>query len=81
MNIVDPDQDRHSVGSLLWVLTVCKGFQQMTKMAASRERVFFKDYLPCIQQHMKKKKKNMQLLHITCMNNKSVLGTRTISVK
>ena len=30
---LDPDKD------LIWVQTVCKGYQQMTKVAASKERV------------------------------------------
>ena len=32
-NGLDPDQDR------IWVQTVCEGYQQMTKVAASKERV------------------------------------------
>ena len=34
---LDPDQDQHSV--LIWVQTVCKGYQQKTKVAAGIERV------------------------------------------
>ena len=38
-NSWDPDQARHFV-SLIWVHTVCKGYQQTTKVATSRERVY-----------------------------------------
>ena len=39
-NSLDPDQDRRSVLSvLILVQAVCKGYQQMTKVAASKERV------------------------------------------
>ena len=35
-NGLDPDQDHGSVNlDLIWVQTVCKGYQQMTKFAAS----------------------------------------------
>ena len=37
-NSLDPDQDRHSVGPDLGQ-TVCKGYQQTTKVATSKERV------------------------------------------
>ena len=37
-NSRDPDQDRHSVCPDL-VQTVCKSYQQTTKVAASKERV------------------------------------------
>ena len=37
-NSLDPYQDRHS-DVLFWVLTVGKGYQQMTKAATSKERV------------------------------------------
>ena len=35
---LDSDRDRHSV-DLIWVQPVCKGYQQMTKAAASQEKV------------------------------------------
>ena len=35
---LDPDQARHLSG-LIWVQAVCKGYQQKTKVAASKERV------------------------------------------
>ena len=35
-NSLDPDQDRHSVGPELGP-NVCKGYQQTTKTAASKE--------------------------------------------
>ena len=34
---LDPGQDRHK-SVLIWLQTVCKGFQQMTKVTASKER-------------------------------------------
>ena len=37
-NGFDPDQERCSVG-LIWVQTVCKDYQQQTKVTASKERV------------------------------------------
>ena len=37
-NSLDPDQTRRFVG-LIWVQTVCKGYQLMTKVTTSRERV------------------------------------------
>ena len=41
-NRLDPGKDRHSVGPDLG-LTVCKGYQQMTKVAASKEKVKLMD--------------------------------------
>ena len=38
-NGLDPDQDKHSVSVLVWVQTVCKGYQQKTKNATSKESV------------------------------------------
>ena len=39
-NGLDPDHDRRSVLSvLIWVQTFCKGYQQMTKVAASKKIV------------------------------------------
>ena len=38
-NSLDPDQDPHNQLVLIWVQTVCKGYQQKTKVAASKERV------------------------------------------
>ena len=38
-NGLDPDQDQHFVGPDLWVQIVCKGYQQMTKVAAIKELV------------------------------------------
>ena len=37
---IDPDQDRRSaaLSVLIWVHTVCKGYQQRTKVAAAKER-------------------------------------------
>ena len=37
-NSLDPDQDRRSVSPDLGE-TVCRGYRQMTKVAASKERV------------------------------------------
>ena len=46
---MDPDQDRCSVGPDLG-LTICKGYQQMTNVAASKEGVkerrLYKNSLP-----------------------------------
>ena len=39
-NSLDQDQARHLVG-LIWVQTVCKGYQQTTKATANKERVNF----------------------------------------
>ena len=38
---LDPDQDQHAnmLLVLIWIQTVCKGDQQMTKVMASKERV------------------------------------------
>ena len=36
-NSLDPDQDVLLV--MLWVQTVCKGYQQKTKVTASKERI------------------------------------------
>ena len=47
-NSLDPDQDGHSVGPDL-VQTVCKGFQQMTEVVASKERVE-KEHNQCVKQ-------------------------------
>ena len=49
-NSLDPDQD-DVLSDLIWVQIVCKGYQQMTKVAASKERVkhsgpFFGPSLP-----------------------------------
>ena len=38
-NGLDQGQDRHFVDILNWVQTVCKGYQQMTKVAVGKERV------------------------------------------
>ena len=38
-NSLDQDQDGSSFNPDLWVQTVCKGLQQMTKVAASKEIV------------------------------------------
>ena len=38
-NSLDPDQDRCFVQVLIWVKTVCKIFQQMTKVATDKIRV------------------------------------------
>ena len=38
-NSLDPDQDRHILLFLIWVLAVFKGYQQ-TKSHASKETVF-----------------------------------------
>ena len=38
MNSLDRDQDR-LLSVLIWIQTVCKGYQQKTKVAASKERV------------------------------------------
>ena len=38
-NGLGPDHDRHSV--LIWVLTVCKIYQETTKVVASKQRVKF----------------------------------------
>ena len=40
-----PDQDRHFVGPDLGQ-TVCKGYQQMTEVAASKERVNMDEIFP-----------------------------------
>ena len=37
-NCLDPDQDGHSVGHDV-VQTVCKGYQQMTKVTAGKTRL------------------------------------------
>ena len=38
LNSLDPDQDRQfSLSVLIWVQTVCKGYQQTTKVAASNK--------------------------------------------
>ena len=37
-NSLDPDQDRHDVGPD-WIQTVCKGYQQMTQVDDSKERI------------------------------------------
>ena len=39
-NGLNPDQDRHFVHSS-WVQTVCKGYQQMTTVAASKKELQF----------------------------------------
>ena len=39
-NGLNPDQDQSDILSvLIWVQTVCKGYQQTIKVAASKERV------------------------------------------
>ena len=38
-NNLDPDQDQHSVRPDLSPKTVCKGYEQTTKVTASKERV------------------------------------------
>ena len=43
-NGLDPDQDRHSVGADLGP-NVCKGYQQLTKVAVSKERVYLLYFL------------------------------------
>ena len=40
-NSLDSDQTRHFV-SLIWVQTVCKGYQQTTKVTPSGQRVKYK---------------------------------------
>ena len=43
-NGLDPDQDGRNVGPdlipsvLIWAQTICKGYQQMTQISASKER-------------------------------------------
>ena len=38
-NGVDPDQNRHSVGSNCWSKTVCKGYQQTKKSLQARKEL------------------------------------------
>ena len=50
---------------LVWVQTVCKGYQQMTKVATSRERV--KSYQNCVRVIMKNSEvSRLQLDAIEC---------------
>ena len=42
-NSLDPDRSDYLL-VLIWVLTVCRGYQQATKLASSKERVNHKHY-------------------------------------
>ena len=38
-NSLNPDQDRHFVGVLIWVHSVFKGYQQTTKIPTNKGKV------------------------------------------
>ena len=65
-----PDQDEYSAGQsvLIWVQTVCKGYQQTTKVA-SKERVTQHTVKPVVNSQSQKDRKwvlktNYRLLQV-----------------
>ena len=67
---LNPDQDRHSVGPDL-VLSVCKGYKQTTKVAASKERVNY-TVKPVLKGHSQKDQKLVFETNYGLMQVKSI---------
>ena len=65
LNGLDPDQDQYSV-DLIWVQTDCKGYQQTTKVTASKKRGFkkYEDrfYILCLLTHLPVKAELMEVI-------------------